>query len=251
MHMFSPRNVYRNMWELCDAYLRLRLMQTWWHRPHQMCQMKIQFERIEKPYSKILIPIYIYIYLFWRPQILPLSVQHHNGLHTFAPLFGFPTTLGSDFSAPSQKELTIWTRFFSRSLCLASDKIYSFFFFHAKKTRFVEFSAVGETVGVSVIFVHIVTHHLWSRNKGSSDRGVENSAKKSSGRKPFYSIAPRGGFFMSLCFGGTRVSGQWLCFFIGHDHSFAPIAEGTFLQTSVVCTHLLADDEGFLLQGVA
>ena len=61
MHMFSPRNVYRNMWELCDAYLRLRLMQTWWHRPHQMCQMKIQFERIEKPYSKILIPIYIYI----------------------------------------------------------------------------------------------------------------------------------------------------------------------------------------------
>ena len=83
-----------------------------------------------------------------------------------------------------------------------------FFFCHAKKTRFVEFSAVGETVGVSVIFVHIVTHHLWSRNKGSSDRGVENSAKKSSGRKPFYSIAPRGGFFMSLCFGGTRVSGQ-------------------------------------------
>lgn len=61
MHMFSTRNVYRNMWELCDAYLRLRLMQTWWHRPHQMCQMKIQFERIEKPYSKILIPIYIYI----------------------------------------------------------------------------------------------------------------------------------------------------------------------------------------------
>lgn len=145
MHMFSPRNVYRNMWELCDAYLRLRLMQTWWHRPHQMCQMKIQFERIEKPYSKILIPIYIYIYLFWRPQILPLSVQHHNGLHTFAPLFGFPTTLGSDFSAPSQKELTIWTRFFSRSLCLASDKIYSFFFAATpKKLGLLSFPPLGK-----------------------------------------------------------------------------------------------------------
>ena len=133
-------------------------------------------------------------------------MQHHNGLHTFAPLFGFPTTLGSGVSAPSQKELTIWTRFFSRSLCLASDIIYSFFFFllTTKKNSVCWETPLGNGRRYQLFFsISSITFRVETRDRL---RGVENSAKKSSGRKPFYSIAPRGRVFhVTLFWRNSRI----------------------------------------------
>ena len=230
-------------------------MQTWWHRPHQMCQMKIQFERIVKPYSKNLIPIYIYLYLYIYICSEDLkSYPSQCSTIMVCILLHLSSVSQQPWEAVFQHQVRKNWPFepvFFPAVCAwqATKYTFSFFFAAQQKARFVEFSAVGKPSEYQLFFsISSITFGVETRDRL---RGVENSAKKSSGRKPFYSIAPRGGFFMSLCFGGTRVSGQWLCFFIGHDHSFAPIAEGTFLQTSVVCTHLLADDEGFLLQGVA